>query len=217
MSASLQVVEGVARATLEEHSGSSRIGLKGPRAAEWLQQQGCDVPAIRNTWRAIGDDATSIVARLGSSEFFLEQSAPAAFIERIAEALSSPIDGVYPVPREDRAFVLHGIDADDVLSQICNVDFKSVSRSDRHVVMTMMIGIAVLAIPQEEGWRHSSFHRQPRTSGSSANDLEVRDGSISGSASNAARQANDGCYRLWCDPSYGDYFSSSLQDVIRGG
>jgi sarcosine oxidase, subunit gamma len=179
-----------AAAMLEEHSGSSRIGLKGPRAAEWLQQQGCDVPAIPNTWRTIGDDATSIVARLGSSEFFLEQSAPAAFIERIAEALSSPIDGVYPVLREDLAFVLHGIDADDVLSQICNVDFKSVSRSDRHVVMTMMIGIAVLAIPQEEEWRHSSFHTQPKSSESSSNDPEMRDGSISGSASNAASSSH---------------------------
>jgi len=35
-------------------------------------------------------------------------------------------------------------------------------------------------------------------------------------AGNDARKANGGCYRIWCDPSYGDYFWSSLQDVMRG-
>jgi sarcosine oxidase, subunit gamma len=205
-----------ANAMLEELSNASRIGLKGARAAEWLQQQGCDVPAIPNSWRAIGNDASSVVARLGSSEFFLEQSAPAGFIESIGEALSSPIEGVYPVLREDRAFALHGIDADDVLAQVCNVDLKSVSRSDRHVVMTMMIGIAVLVIPQNMKWGHSLFSEQHDESGSTSTDLEIRNVPISDSASDAARQANGGCYRIWCDPSYGDYLWSSLQDVIRG-
>lgn len=166
-----------------ERSDFVRIGLKGPRAAEWLQQRGMIVPALPNTWRAL-DDQEGLVARLGASEFFIEQHRSAGS-EDLARELEHAHDGVYPVLREDRAFVLQGSTAEDVLVQMCNVNFARVSRSDRCVVMTMMIGIAVLVIPQDE-------------------------------AGNDARKANGGCYRIWCDPSYGDYFWSSLQDVMRG-
>lgn len=160
-----------------------RVGLKGPRAAEWLQQRGMILPALPNSWRAL-DEQGGLVARLGASEFFIEQRRSAGS-DALASELEAIHDGVYPVLREDRAFVLQGANAEDVLLQMCNVNFARVSRSDRHVVMTMMIGIAVLVIPQDE-------------------------------AGNGARMANGGCYRIWCDPSYGDYFWSSLQDVMRG-
>ena len=173
-----------ANACLAENTASARLGLKGPGAADWLQSQGIVIPDTSNTWRELGDDS-SLIARLGSTEFFVEQPAPAGLIDQLARALRSPIDGVYLVLREDRAFVLEGSDANDVLAQVCNIDFKSVSRSKRHLVMTMMIGVAVLVIPQD-------------------------------SASNGARSANGGCYRIWCDPTYGDYLWSSLQRVISG-
>jgi sarcosine oxidase subunit gamma len=160
-----------------------RIGLKGPRAAEWLQQRGMVLPALSNTWRAL-DDHGGLVARLGASEFFIEQQRSVGSEELVRE-LEVVRDGVYPVLREDRAFVLQGSNVEDVLLQMCNVNFARVSRVDRQLVMTMMIGIAVLVIPQDE-------------------------------AGNDARKANGGCYRIWCDPSYGDYFWSSLQDVMRG-
>lgn len=166
-----------------ERTDFVRLGLKGPRAADWLQQRGMIVPALPNSWRTL-DDRGGLVARLGASEFFIEQQ-PDAGSEDLARELERSHEGVYPVLREDRAFVLQGANAEDVLLQMCNVNFASVSRSDRHVVMTMMIGIAVLVIPQDE-------------------------------AGNDARKANGGCYRIWCDPSYGDYFWSSLQDVIHG-
>ena len=166
-----------------ERTDFVRLGLKGPRAAEWLQQRGLILPALPNSWRAL-DDRNGLVARLGASEFFIEQQAGAGS-EELARELESPHEGVYPVLREDRAFVLQGANADAVLLEMCNVNFARVSRSDRHVVMTMMIGIAVLVIPQD-------------------------------GAGNDAPKANGGCYRIWCDPSYGDYFWSSLQDVMHG-
>jgi sarcosine oxidase subunit gamma len=181
---------------LDELSTSVRIGLKGPRAAEWLQQQGCVVPALRNSWQPLGDEASSIVARLGSSEFFLEQAQPATLISRLADAMTAPTEGVYPVLREDRAFELAGDDAHDVLAQVCNVDFKNVSRSDRQLVMTLMVGVAVLVIP-DDGVPHD------RKWGQSPFSEEQKMGTVPG-------------YRIWCDPSYGDYLSSSLQDVMRG-
>jgi sarcosine oxidase, subunit gamma len=181
-----------ANAMLEERSDAMRFGVKGPNAADWLQRQGCHVPALPNSWRTIDDAAGSIIARLGSSEFFIEQPRPAVFVTAVASALSIPIDGVYPVLREDRAFELSGFDADAVLAQVCNVDFSQVSRSDRSVVMTMMIGVAVLVIPQDEKWGQSPF------------PVERSMGTV------------PSCYRIWCDPSYGDYLWSSLQDVMGG-
>jgi len=174
-------------ARLEDALHSRRIGLKGPRAAAWLREHDVTVPGLPNSWRALGDEAQprDLIARLGNAEFFVEQASPAALIERLARELSVPIEGVYPVLREDRALVLSGVAADDVLAQVCNVDFKAVSRDERHVVMTMMIGVAVLVIPQNEP------------------------------VGSAAPQANAGCYRVWCDPSYGDYLWSSLQDAMR--
>jgi len=189
---------------------SIRLGLKGPRAADWLQSQGILLPDAANTWRPLSED-TSLIARLGSTEFFLEQAAPTALLQQLATQLRSPLDGVYPVLREDRAFVLDGPEANDVLAQVCNVDFESVSRSARHVVMTMMIGIAVLVIPQEKYRGHSSISlgRDSIGNGESKNVPNS-------SASNGARSANGGCYRIWCDPTYGDYLWSSLQGVISG-
>ena len=165
-----------------ERTDHTRIGLKGPGAADWLQQRGLIVPALPNSWRAL-DDRDGLIARLGASEFFLEQSGGG--LDALKDDLATTREGVYPVLREDRAFVLRGANVEDVLVQMCNVDFKHVSRSDRQVVMTMMIGIAVLVIPQD--------------------DVAGKD----------AREAKGGCYRVWCDPSYGDYFWSTLQDVVH--
>ena len=181
---------------LKDETHRVRVGLKGPRAPEWLEELGCVLPALSNSWRAIHDQSDSIIARLGSTEFFLEESLPGAFVAQVSDALRAPVEGVYSVLREDRAFVLSGIEADDVLAQVCNVEFKRVSRSERHVVMTMMIGIAVLVIPQDGKWGQSPF--------SDEQEMGI------------VPAANGGCYRIWCDPSYGDYLWSSLQDVMRG-
>jgi sarcosine oxidase, subunit gamma len=182
--------------SLDSASHLRRIGLKGPNAAQWLREFGVEVPAIPNSWRSIADSPIDVVARLGSSEFFIEQAAPAALLDRITKALGSPVEGVYPVLREDRAFVLSGGGAEDVLAQICSIDFKSASRAQRPVFMTMMIGVAVLVIPQDGKW--VSAEQEMGT---------VPEGSV-------AQEANAG-YRIWCDPSYGDYLWSSLQDVMQ--
>ena len=59
--------------TLELRERCDRLGLKGPRAADWLVTQGVDVPATPNTWtqseEAPAADAL-LVARLGTAEFF---------------------------------------------------------------------------------------------------------------------------------------------------
>ena len=83
-----------------------RLGLKGPRAAEWLAAQGIVLPAAANTWShaeaGTGADGL-LVARLGESEFFLEDDAAGATLQRLAPSLNRSLPGVYPVLREDAA------------------------------------------------------------------------------------------------------------------
>jgi len=135
-------------ASLEDRQQRKRVGLKGPLAAEWLQQRGISIPERANSWTAITASENDVVMRLGSSEFFFEQSVYAEEFTTLANALASPVPGVYPVLREDRAFVLAGSLADAVLAEVCNVNFRSFALIERHAVMTMMLGVAVTVVPQ---------------------------------------------------------------------
>ena len=156
------------------------MGLKGPSALAWLQRRGIAIPDRANSWAPLSDDAAQvdIIARLGATEFFLEHGSVEAMHVLAQELSSAPINGVYPVLREDRAFVLAGTAADAVLAEVCNVNFSALDAAAHEAVMTMMTGVAVTVVPQ----------------------------------GNAAQRR----YRIWCDPSYGDYLCASLQDVVRG-
>lgn len=170
---------------LAKVSARARLGLKGPLAADWLAVQGIDVPAAPNRWtfgvlaainanetRTSAADVNSapesasapdeadeniLVARLGSSEFFIEDVPTGAVVARLSLALRARPAGVYPVLREDTAFLLTGPGADAVLAQVCNVDFAAVSLESHMLIMTLMIGVAVLVVPQavagERGYR----------------------------------------------------------------
>ncbi len=127
-----------------------RLGFKGPRAAEWLVAHGIVLPMLPNTWtHSRGEDAaaTLLVARLGSSEFFIEDAAAGTTLERIAPSGDEHPPGVYPVLREDWALGLGGARVHDVLAQVCNVNFAALILDSRPVIMTLMIGVAVLIVP----------------------------------------------------------------------
>jgi sarcosine oxidase subunit gamma len=138
--------------TLEARDRYDRLGLKGSRAAEWLGAQGIALPMAPNTWASAGPGAAPadalLVARLGSSEFFLEDDAGAMTLEPLARSLDRTVPGVYPVLREDVEFALAGDAAHEVLAQVCNVDFAALSLESHPVIMTLMIGVAVLVMPQ---------------------------------------------------------------------
>jgi sarcosine oxidase, subunit gamma len=127
-----------------------RLGLKGPRAAQWLAANGIELPLAPNTWTEAPQDSAAqalLVARLGSAEFFLED-ASGTKLERIAPSLQEHPAGVYPVLREDWAFVLGGEGVHEVLAQVCNVNFAALKLDTRPLIMTLMIGVAVLVVPQ---------------------------------------------------------------------
>jgi sarcosine oxidase gamma subunit len=142
----------------------------------WLRDRGLATPERANCWCATSPGEQDVVVRLGATEFLVEQ-AESTELRKLATELAAPIDGVYPVLREDRAFVLGGGAADEILAQMCNVNFSALRAEAREAVMTLMIGVAVTVVPQ-------------------------------GSA--AQRR-----YRIWCDPSYGHYLWSTLQEVAH--
>jgi sarcosine oxidase, subunit gamma len=140
--------------TLQLQRRRDRLGLKGPRAAEWLVVQGIVVPTAANSWShttEISANEALLVARLGTTEFFLEEGTGGTMLKRMAPSLNSQPPGVYPVLREDWAFQLNGERANEVLAQVCNVNFAALSTDSQPLVMTLMIGVAVLVVPQSGG------------------------------------------------------------------
>jgi|SRR5277367_558776 len=172
---------------LNLHQRRDRLGLKGPRAADWLSAQGMILPAAPNMWTEAQSNSgggAPLVARLGSSEFFLEDGEAGTTVKRMAPALAAHPPGVYPVMREDWAFRLGGDRVHDVLAQVCNINFAALSLDSHPVIMTLMIGVAVLVVPQGEGRG-------------------------AGERGGAERH-----YRIWCDPTYGPYLGESLGAVV---
>jgi sarcosine oxidase subunit gamma len=120
-----------------------RMGVKGPQAEAWLRGQAVSVPEGVNTWTRTADGL--LVARLGRSEFFLEDRLGGDTLERWRDALT-PAPGSYRVLRQDAALALAGQRLNDLLVQTCNVNFTSFPPGERAVVMTSMAGVAVLAL-----------------------------------------------------------------------
>jgi len=191
----------------------ARLGLKGPRAAEWLAARGIALPAEPNTWRYSAETSTQalaetsaetsapdalLVARLGTGEFFLEDSAAGSTVTRIAPALDGQPPGVYPVLREDWAFRLGGEGVHDALAQVCNVNFSALALDSNPVIMTLMIGVAVLVVPQSA----SRYRGVPAEDGGTAVG--------GGTAETMAHRR----YRIWCDPTFGPYLGESLGVVV---
>lgn len=129
-----------------------RVGVKGPRAAEALKQLGFAVPSRPNCWAPLRmqdrEDSWNVVGRLGFTEFFVEEHGEAAGVAAIEQLTAGEFAGAYPVLREDAAIVLGGEAAPDVLAQVCNVNFAALDIGQRPVVMTLMVGVGVLVLPQ---------------------------------------------------------------------
>jgi sarcosine oxidase subunit gamma len=137
---------------LDPSAAGRRFGVKGPRAAEWLRQLGMAVPDTANTWAPLTSqvhaDPSAVIARLGAAEFFIEEPGEAPSIRALENALPAGSGGVWPVLREDAAFVLGGTHATGALAEVCNVNFAALDARSRPVVMTLMAGVSVLVLPQ---------------------------------------------------------------------
>jgi sarcosine oxidase subunit gamma len=158
-----------------------RCGVKGAGAAQLLAELGFTVPKRPNTWtplhRADRDDSDNVIARLGNTEFFIEEQGGAAGIAALEARLADGVAGAYPVLREDAALVLGGARAETALAQVCNVNLAGLVIAAKPIAMTLMIGVGVLVLPQLS-------ERGP-------------------------------VYRIWCDPSFGPYLKTELEEIIE--
>ncbi len=134
-------------AAIADLSCLDKAGLKGPEAARWLESLGIAVPAQANAWTGL--PGGGVIARLGRSEFFLEDGATGDTVIRTRDKLGTGIAGVYPVIRQDAGIALVGKRVNELLVQTCNVNFQEPGSASRTVVMTMMVGVAVLVIQQD--------------------------------------------------------------------
>lgn len=121
-----------------------RIGLKGPRAAEWLAERRVPVPAQPNQWCATSRD--ELVARLARSEFLVEGGPGGVAVPALREELRAGLDGVYPVWRQDCALMLTGSRIPELLVQTCNVDFAAQAMGEPVVTLTQMVGVSVTVL-----------------------------------------------------------------------
>lgn len=129
---------------LQDCSWRQRFGCKGPQAAPWLESLGFTVPQPANSFATDANDV--LVARLGATEFLVE--AMGATTQGVIAARERfPVPGVYPVIRQDAAFILGGPRANDLLLETCSYPFAGETNS-RLVVMTSMIGVGVTVVPR---------------------------------------------------------------------
>ena len=98
---------------------------------------------------ATASDSGNVIARLGNHRVLLEEQGDAAGIAALEAKLAS---GRRPARirccAKTARFVLGGARAREVLAQVCNVNFAALDIAAQPVVMTLMIGVAVLVVPQ---------------------------------------------------------------------
>lgn len=152
MNAQVQVSPATARIWLREGPGWERFGFKGAGAPAWCESQGLPLPAMPNTAVEL-DDGAGLLGRLAFTEFYVEHS-DAARIAALRNTLGSGArssgGSVYPVHRRDACMVLGGPAATEVFLQTCNLNVAALDLSVSPLIMTLVVGVAVLVFPRLE-------------------------------------------------------------------
>jgi sarcosine oxidase, subunit gamma len=127
-----------------------RYGVKGPQAANWLNKHKLVIPTKANSWVLSTSESEikgSIVMRLGTSEFLIEDQTGGQACSKLA-ADSLRVAGVYKVPRVDAAYILAGSDALNLLSEICALDLSESALAEHDVIMTQVGGVSATVLRQ---------------------------------------------------------------------
>jgi sarcosine oxidase, subunit gamma len=122
-----------------------RYGFKGPKAAQWAADHELAIPSNPNSWTL--SDKKSLVLRLGSSEFVIEDQPGGDASQKLA-SITTRSDGVYIVPRADAAFALSGSEVLNLFSELCSLDLRPSSLLANEVIMTQVAGISAIVLRQ---------------------------------------------------------------------
>lgn len=122
-----------------------RYGVKGPNATQWLVDRGIAIPTNPNAWTLC--EQKTLVLRLGSSEFLIEDQLGGTACSRLAGDVTR-VASVYKVPRADAAFIVSGSEALNLFSELCSLDLREKSLASKDVIMTQVAGISATVIRQ---------------------------------------------------------------------
>jgi len=123
----------------------SRYGVKGPNATQWLVDRGIPIPTNPNAWTLF--EQKTLVLRLGSSEFLIEDQLDGTACSRLASDTVS-VPSVYKVPRADAAFIVSGSEAINLFTELCSLDLREKSLAAKDLIMTQVAGISATVIRQ---------------------------------------------------------------------
>ena len=123
----------------------ARYGVKGPQAEKWLLGHGVAVPKNANSW--VLNAGKTLVMRLGSSEFLIEDLAGGKICKKLA-ADNVRVAGVYKVPHADAAYLLAGSEVLNLLSEVCALDLRESALPENQLVMTQVAGISATVLWQ---------------------------------------------------------------------
>jgi sarcosine oxidase subunit gamma len=123
----------------------SRYGVKGPQASQWLADREVAIPSNPNSWTLC--DQKTLVLRLGSSEFLVEDQFGGLACKKLASD-TSRVPDLYKVPRADAAFILSGSAVLDLFSELCSLDLREKSLLAKDVIMTQVAGISAIVLRQ---------------------------------------------------------------------
>jgi len=119
-----------------------KMGLAGPRAAEWIKAQGIAVPARVYDWGHL-PQGKGLVIRLPYDEFFLEDGLDANTVSALRDTLGEGLTGCHIIERQDTGLHISGSDVLKLMLQCCGVDFTK--ETDR-AVMTRVAGVSCMAL-----------------------------------------------------------------------
>lgn len=125
-----------------------RYGVKGPQASQWLADHELAIPSNPNSWTLC--DQKSLVLRLGSNEFLVEDQLGGLASKKLASD-TVRVAGVYKVPRADAAFILSGSEVLNLLSELCSLDLRATSLLANDVIMTQVAGVSAIVLRQTLG------------------------------------------------------------------
>lgn len=123
--------------SLKDISLSPKYGIKGKNSIALLEGLGVAIPTEYNS--AIIDN-DNFIMRLGTTEFLIDGS--------LAEKLvnEQTIDGAYFVLHQDACLELSGTKLNDMLQEICAVNFKEFDAQKLPVILTSMVGVGVVTL-----------------------------------------------------------------------
>ncbi len=123
-----------------------RFGVKGARAGDWLTLQGLNIPQHSNTCM---QDAHTLVLRLGSAEFLLEDQLAGHTCTKLEQLCQQgKISRVYKVAHADAAFIISGDNVVNMLSELCKLDLSANVFTAEQVIMTQVADVVAIIAHQ---------------------------------------------------------------------